>query len=178
MKQSKKIALSGIISALSLTVMLLTGLFPFAEYALPALSGIILTVLVIELSKKEAFISYIAVSILSFFIVPSKEAALIFIFFLGYYPIIKSLIEHINKPKIEIILKLILFNVAVLIAYFVMINLLSMTELLSDFDFGFKYGMLIFLITANFVFLLYDYALTGAIDMYYRIIRPKIQRLF
>ena len=71
-KLSFKITLGGIIAALSLIFMFFTGIMPIFAYTLPALSGAFLIVIVIELGKKWAFITYGAVALLSFFLTPDK----------------------------------------------------------------------------------------------------------
>ena len=42
----------------------------------------------------QALIVYVAVSILSIFMTPDREAAIMFICFFGHYPIIKGIIER------------------------------------------------------------------------------------
>ena len=97
MSKSKQIAAGGIASSLCLLLMFLTGVFPFATYALPAMAGTLLVVVVLELNRATAVMVYVSVSLLSLFIAPDKEAALVFIFFFGYYPILKGLIEQIRS---------------------------------------------------------------------------------
>ena len=89
MKQSSKTALGGVVSALSVTLMLMTAVIPFMTYALPLLAGALLILMVIEINKRWAFIVYVAVSLLAVLVVPDKEAAVFYIAFFGYYPIIK-----------------------------------------------------------------------------------------
>ena len=75
MKQSSKTALGGIVSALSVTLMLMTGVIPFMTYALPLAAGSLLILVVIEINKRWAFVVYAAVSLMSIFVVTDKEAA-------------------------------------------------------------------------------------------------------
>ena len=110
MSKSKQVAAGGIASSLCLLLMFLTGIFPFATYALPAMAGSLLVVVVLELNRATAVMVYISVSLLSLFIAPDKEAALIFIFFFGYYPILKGLIEQIRIRPLELAIKYALFN--------------------------------------------------------------------
>lgn len=173
-KISNKVALGGIISGLSLLFMFLTGIFPFAEYALPALSGIVLITLVIEINKKTAYIAFIAVGILSLIITPVKESAILFVFFFGYYPILKSSLEKVKNRVFEWCLKIGIFNVTVVCAYILMINILGMNEITSDFNGWFEYGAIALLLLGNVAFIIYDYALTQVIGMYYQKIRPKL----
>lgn len=55
MKNTYKIALGGMITALSVLLMFLTGLFPMATYALPAIAGVLLISAVIEIGSGYAF---------------------------------------------------------------------------------------------------------------------------
>ena len=47
MSKSKQIAAGGIASSLCLLTIFLTGVFPFATYALPAIAGTLLVVVVL-----------------------------------------------------------------------------------------------------------------------------------
>ena len=75
MKKSSKISLCGMMCALSVVFMFLTGVFPYATYALPALAGLTLIVLVVETSKKWAFIAYLAISLISLLVAPDRSIA-------------------------------------------------------------------------------------------------------
>lgn len=175
MNKSKKIALCGIVSALSLILLALTGLFPFAEYALPAMAGALLAIPVIEFDRKTAIIAFLAVGVLSLFIAPIKESAFLFCLLFGYYPIIKSLLEAMKSKLAEWGIKILLFNVAALLSYFLLIQVMGMNELLEDFSFGVKYSILILLGLGNIVFVLYDFALSQVIAFYIKTVRPKLK---
>ena len=82
MKTSYKVSLGGIIGALSLCLMLLTSIIPFGTFAVPALAGMILICVVIELGYRWAFVVYAIVSALSLLFVTDKEAALYYVVFL------------------------------------------------------------------------------------------------
>ena len=68
MKLSQKVALGGMVTALSIVLMFFTGIFPFAMFALPGIAGVLLVLIVMELGRKYALVVYIGVSILSIFI--------------------------------------------------------------------------------------------------------------
>jgi hypothetical protein len=93
MKTSFKVSLSGVIGALSLVLMLLTSVIPFGTFAFPAFAGMLLISIVIELGNSWAFLVYFTVSTLSLLLLTDKEAALYYVIFLGFYPIVKGLIE-------------------------------------------------------------------------------------
>ena len=177
MKRSTKIALGGMITGLCIMLMFMTGLFPFATYALPALAGLILVAMVVEFGSTQALIVYVAVSILSIFMTPDREAAIMFICFFGHYPIIKVIIERrIPNRILEWVVKLLTFNACIVLGYLFVINVMGISEVLESFgDFG-KYSVLVLLALGNVVFVIYDFALTRVISMYIHWFRPKFLR--
>lgn len=169
-----KIALCGIITAFATMVMFATGLIPIATYAIPALAGMLLITVVVEINFKWAYLVFAAVSLLSVFIVPDKEAVLLFIFLFGHYPIEKSFFEKIKKPLVELAVKQIFFNLVILACYFSIAFLFKMDYVIESFgDLG-RYTMLIFLILGNFAFIIYDIALSNIIILYVKKLRQII----
>ena len=173
MKKSKQVAAGGIAASLCLLLMFLTGLFPFATYALPAMAGTLLIVVVIELGRPTATMVYAAVSLLSLLIAPDKEAALMFVVFFGYYPILKGRIEQIRNQPLELIIKYVLFNAVMILTYSVLIRILGMVQVTEELmEYG-KWGIAALLCAANFMFFYFDKALTGLISAYLYRFRPK-----
>ena len=125
MKHSGKIALGGLLAALSLVCMLLT-IFPFADYALPALAGVLLIPIVLESGVKWGFMVYAVVGILNAILTPSLEAKVLFIAFFGYYPVLKALIERIRFRPLEWAAKLLLFNGTFVAAYWLMLHVFAL----------------------------------------------------
>ena len=171
-----KVALGGVVSALSVVLMFSTGLIPTLTYAIPAMAGMLLIVISIEISPKFATIVYVAVSMLSLLVVADKEAAVMYAAFFGYYPIIKGFIEKKLSGIVEWIVKYVIFNIAVISAYFVV----SKIFMISYEDLGSlgKYAMPVFLVICNIVFALYDIALTRLLSAYIYNWRKYIKRMF
>ena len=80
-KKSGQVALGGIATGMCIALMFATGMIPFSYYALPALAGLVLIAVREENGLSTALIVFAAVSLLSVFVVPIKEAALLFIAF-------------------------------------------------------------------------------------------------
>ncbi len=177
-KKTYSTALGGMVAALAVVLMFFTGVFPFATYALPALAGLLMVVIVIDFDIKWALSVYAAVSILSLLITPDREAAIMFIAFFGYYPILKSVYEKIKSRIIEWVLKILTFNVAVVGAYYAIVNFFGMPDIMSEIEEMGKYGLWIFLGLANITFLIYDIAITKIITLYLNWFKPKILRKF
>lgn len=173
---SFKVAFGGVISALSIVLMFSTGIFSTLTYAVPAVAGALLILIVIEISPKFAGAVYFAVAVLSLLVVADKEAAVMYAMFFGYYPIIKGFIEKHLKNVLSWIIKFAVFNVSVISAYFVVskVFMISFDDLES---FG-KWALPIFLILCNIVFALYDIALTRLISAYLFRWRKYVRRMF
>ena len=125
MSQSAKTAIGGMVTALSVVILMPTALDLFV-YALPAMAGMLTMFCVVELNRKWSIGVYTAVSLISLLLVPNKEAAIMYVAFFGYYPIVKSVLES-KLPKIpEYICKFLIFNLSVICAYAVLIKLLGM----------------------------------------------------
>lgn len=157
------------------TAFMLLSYFPYLTYAIPAVAGLFIMVIVIEIDYKWAFLSYLA-SALLVFLFAEPESKLMYICLFGYYPIVKGLIEKIRKPVTEWILKLICFFLAVILAYFVFAGLFGIN--LDDInDFG-KYAVLILLLFGTVAFVLYDIAISKMSFVYFNRLHGRIKRIF
>ncbi|MEE1061967.1 MAG: hypothetical protein UH080_09185 [Ruminococcus sp.] len=168
-----KITLSSTIAAVSLVLMLITGIFPFGTFALPCIAGMMITSIVIECGYKWAFAVYAIVSVLALIIAGDKEAVVYFIMLFGYYPILKGVFEgRIKNTIVQYLLKYAVFNVAVISAFLISIFILSVP--IEEFSIGDYFVPWLFLIAGNIFFIIYDKAITSVITLYIRRLRGKI----
>ena len=175
MKRTSKITLSAMMAALATATMLLS-FFPYLTYAIPAVAGLFIMVVVIEIDLKWAMLSYLASAVISLLILPEPESKLLYICFLGYYPVLKAIIEKLRKHPIEWVLKVISFNIALVIVYFAFSKAVNFSlEELGVFG---KYGAVALWIMGNAVFVLYDIAVSRMAMMYMSVLHPKIKRIF
>ena len=84
-----KIAFCGITAGLCTAVMLMGYLFPFATYVCPAMAALLLFPIAYEYGAKTSFTVYLAVSFLSFFLVPDYELVFMFVMVFGLFTVIK-----------------------------------------------------------------------------------------
>ena len=173
-KSASSVAFGGIVSALAVLLMFFTGVFPFATYALPALAGLLLVVIVIDHGMKWAWSVYAAISLLAILITPDREAATMFVLFFGYYPILKAVLEQIKIRAIEHIVKFAIFNVAMVVSYLLIIYVLGIPDILEEFGELGKYGVWIMLALGNVVFILYDITISRLVAIYTRWLKPKL----
>lgn len=166
--KSKKIALGGIVTLLSTISLYVSSVLPTNRLFFFALSTFFLAAIILENDVKFAALVYISSSLLGFIIIPNKVVVLPYIIFFGYYAIVKSLIERINILPIEILIKLLLFNLSTYITY----SIVS-TALLGEIII--KLPAWILFILLQLVFVIYDYFFSLGIYYYRNKIRPKIK---
>ena len=170
------VALCGIMSGLALVMMFFLSMIPSFEYISPAVSGILIWVIRERLGVKYGIVSYIAVGILCLFLTPNYEASLMYIFLLGYYPIVREFLMKLPTAVLRLFVKLAVYSVSAIVCYWLLINLFNMTQLLEDMgDFG-EYGPWILLAMGAVAFLLYDLFLGLFRPFYEQVMKPKIQK--
>jgi len=174
--KSRQIAFGGMIAAVSVVLMMLTGIIPFLTYTIPIITGLMLLIVVIEFGKRWALAVYAVVSILSILFIADKESAIIYAAFFGYYPILKPVIEKIKLRSVQWILKFVVFNAALILAYFVLIKLFGLD--MSSEHMSFKYASLLLIVLGNVLFLLYDVLFTRVVTIYLNIWSKTIRKFF
>lgn len=175
MKQSFKLAYSGIVCGLSLAIMFFSAVFPFAEYTIPALSGILLIAVVVDIGFKQAVLGYIVVSVISALIVPNKQAVILFITFFGFYPILKGKFEMLGNKLKEWIAKLITFNICVVFGYYLLVSVTGTENILKSFS-NITLILIGGLFILNITFIIYDIAVSRIISIYILKIRKMITK--
>ena len=93
------------------------------------ISMLILCIVLKRCGGRIAWAWYGAVAILGILLSPDKEAAAVFVF-LGYYPIVKP---KLDKLPLRWLWKLLLFNVAILLMYWLLMHIFGMAQLLQEF---------------------------------------------
>lgn len=110
--KAAKVALCGVVSALSVVLMLMTGIVPIATIALPALAGCLTIAIVAETNVRYGFAVYCVVSVLAILLTPDREAILFYILFFGYYPTLYGLLMRIKRKPLRVLAKFGVFNLA------------------------------------------------------------------
>ena len=162
-KKTRALTLSALFSALTMMSLFFATLWPSGEYGLAAFSSIFVAAAVIEGGLAAGIYVYACSAILSLLLLPVRAAPLLYALFFGYYPVVKSLIEHIKMLPLQWILKLCVFNAALTLIY------IFLRELIFDFE-DIKPGFLVICLAGSAVFALFDYGFSKVIRLYeYRI---------
>lgn len=172
-KKTLNLSLCGVTAALVMAVMFVSY-FPLLTISIPAIAGVIIIIPLIEVGKLYAFATYIVTAVLSI-LFAEKEAAFLFVFLFGYYPVLKAVIEKVGIIILEYILKLIVFNGAVSIVYLLIAGIFEI-DLEGFGDFG-KYSILIFYVLGNICFLIYDTCIARISEIYMFRLHPKIKKI-
>lgn len=145
-------AYGGFYTAITILLLYLSSILPTSKLTLLTLVSGIIPLSLMTTGMKNTLVVYSSSFIISFFI-GLREISLLYLLFFGIYGIVKYYIEKTSKLPIEIILKLISFNISLLIILFILqttvINISNITLPL--------YALII---SAQFIFLIYDYCLT------------------
>lgn len=175
-KLAFRISLGGIISAVCLLLMFCTSMLPMLDYTIPAFAGFLMVVMIVETSPKWSVTTYFVVSALCLLVTPNYEATMLFILFMGYYPILKFYLDRLDNKVLSWIIKYAVFNIAVVVFYLVFRFVFTSVDLLEGMDMFGKYALLLLWIIGNAFFLIYDVVLGQLIDLYVNWFRKKILR--
>ncbi len=176
MKTSIKAAVGGVSAALSVVLMFLGGILYIFTYAVPMVLGILMSALKKSFSVSCAICVFVAVSVLSFILVPEKEIVLMYMLFFGWYPLIRDELNKIRPGFLSLPVKLILFNICIFVI-----------ELIAYYVFGipffedgvFSVSMLVlFAVLMNITFILYDFMLSKFLILYERKLEKRILKIF
>lgn len=155
-RNTSALALCGLTAALAVSLGALGGMIPVATYVIPVLQCVILQLILTACGARFAWSWFGCVMLLNFLLCPDKEAAAMFLF-LGYYPILKP---RFDKLRCSVILKLLFFLASTGAMYGILIFVLGMEQIASEFhELGLALGVLC-LILGGITFVLLDRILT------------------
>ena len=156
MKKTRYTTISGMVSALSVVIMLLTNIMPSMMYVIPIVTGAIVFSVNEIIGKKWALGVFFVTSFISFILLTDKETALNYTLFFGYYPLLKPIFEKLPKV-LSWVVKIVAFNVAIMAIGLIVTFIFKLPFL--DEDLG-KFTIPLFAVMFNLVFVMYDVMFT------------------
>ena len=172
MKNSKFIAYTGVATALSVVMLFLGSIFWVLGYTMPLVASLVMIILLDSISQKSALLTFISTSIISFILLNDKECVLLYILFFGYYPLIRDKINDIKPKFLSYLLKFITFNAAMVL-----------TQVLCVYVFGIpfddmlgKWGIVVFVLCLNLVFVVFDKLYTLLLRLYRIKLKKKVEK--
>lgn len=169
-KSASRIALGGVLAALSLLLLWSATLLPSGRMGMVAVAGLVPAAGVISGGLATGFLCYGAAGLLGLLLLPDKGCALLYVVLFGLYPMVKSAIERLRRLPLELLLKLLFFNAVLTILWFGFSSLLFplLPELLQS--------ILPVYLVGNGAFLLYDYGFSKLAGFYAARIRSAARR--
>ena len=158
--KSGTIALSGVLAACSLATMMCACFLPVSRTGMVAISGLFPLAGALKAGWSAGYLCWGSAGILGLLLLPDKGIALVYLLFLGLYPVLKGQIESIRKILVEWILKLLYFNFILLLARVVFQSLIL--------NVGFQWTEQTFwwiILAANALFVCYDFLLSRVVAL-------------
>lgn len=175
--KSQKVALCGLLGALSVVLLLVGNILQIGTYAAPMLAAFLLVPVLEEYGPKYALLMYFTVSVLAVLLVPDKELALFYALVLGYYPVLKQKLDRMRPVPLRRLVKLAVFNAATVALYALLALVMGpviLEQLLADGT----VMLAMLLVLGNFSFALCDLALGNITRLYHLRLRNKIKKIF
>lgn len=175
--ESQKIALCGMLGALSVVLLLIGSALQIGTYAAPMLAAFLLIPVLEDYGPRYALTLYATVSILAVLLVPETELAFFYVLVMGYYPVLRVKLNALKNTVLRWVIKFAVFNAATVLVYLLLFALLGpavLDELLADGT-----AMLAVLLAAgNLSFWLCDRALAALTRYYHLVVEPKLKKKF
>lgn len=172
-RDSRRIAVSGMMAALATAILLMGGVIPAATFIGPALAGMMLIPVLIEGGRRMALGAWVAISALSLMLCADKEAALLFAF-LGWYPVTKWPLEAKLPGWRSLPVKLVIWNVCAGAMAALIFFVLRMDQIIAEYREMSRVMLVAFILMANVTLVLYDRLLNTLAALYLKKLRPKL----
>lgn len=161
-------ALGGVMAAGSLVLLWLACVAPSGRIGLTAAAGLFPLAAVLYGGRAAGWLCWAAASLLGLILLPDKGVALLFLAFLGPYPVVKGWLETLERREVEWGLKLCWFNLTLTFFWFVLQQLF-----LPQAPDWLKDSALLLYVLGSFVFVAYDIGLSRLITL----LRTRLRRV-
>ncbi len=171
MKNTKKLTLSSVLSALGVVLMAFGSVIDLFDLTICAVASLIVVFVYLEIGTAYAFGVYLATSLLSLILLPSKIVFFEYFFVFGIYPLLKALIERLPRWS-WLLVKILYINAVVWL-------LLLFSELFLGVPFiegdTLIIKVLVYLLL-NVTFIVYDYFITVMVRVYVDKFRKQFKK--
>lgn len=154
-----RLALGGIMSLMSLVCLYIVALVPVARLFFFVLASMIPAIVVLKTDQVTAFLSFTAVVLLGYVLLPRRICLIPYSIFFGYYAILKFYLEKLNR-YVEICMKIIVFNTTMYLGYRLTRFFIFLPLTLYNMSWP------VIIIASSAGFLIYDYLFSYFITIY------------
>ncbi|MBR1821357.1 MAG: hypothetical protein IJ769_07015 [Clostridia bacterium] len=172
-KNTRRVAVSGMMVALATAILLMGGVIPAATFVGPALAGLLVIPVFVEGGQRYALGAWAAISALSLMLCADKEAALLFAF-LGWYPALKWRLDARLPGWRGVPVKLFIWNLCAGAMAALIFFVLRMDQIMAEYREMGRAMLIAFILLANVTLLIYDRLLGAMAVVYLKKLRPKL----
>ena len=115
--RSGQIALGGVLAAGALVMLWLACVAPSGQLGLTAVGGLFPMAAAVAAGRAAGYLCWGAAGLLGLILLPDKGVALLYLIFLGLYPVVKGAVESLRRLPLEWALKLAFFNLALTLCW-------------------------------------------------------------
>ncbi len=162
-----RVALCGICAAGACALLWIAAVLPSGRLGFCAAAGLFPAAAVLQGGPAAGYLTWAVSALAGLLLVPDKGLALLYLAFLGVYPVVKWNIESLRRLPLEWLIKLVFFNGVLTLFWFALRSVLA--PLLPKF----LAGTLAVYVAGNLVFVLYDIGLTGLISFISSRLHPR-----
>ena len=126
-----RLALSALMAALGGAIMLCSNLIPILTYVSPMLASLALIPILVEFGKKYAWMTWCVTALLALLLCTDREAAFFYLF-VGYYPILKPMLDRIPSTLLRFLVKLFLFTAMFLLLFVLLTFVMGLEDMKSE----------------------------------------------
>ena len=160
----RKIAFGAILAALACVMLLIGGVLELLDMTSAAAASAVVLISCALLGMKSALSVYAVSAALTLILMPSATSTIYYVLLLGYYPILKILLEKkVRKRAFRVPLKLLIFNAGVAAIAALFVRLYGIEKVLNEFSvpgISMPVFLVAFFVLLNVFLLVYDRLLT------------------
>ena len=153
-RRSRRLALCGLMAALSTVLLSLGSFIPLATFACPMLAMLCLIPVVCGYGPKAGVMVYAVAANLALLLAADKELAFFYLF-LGWYPCLRERLDRLPRA-LGMVVKCALFSLAMAAMYLLLLYLFRLEALAEEFAEYTVWGIAGMLAVGNVTFLLLD----------------------
>lgn len=164
----RKTAYSSIIAAVITVIIMVGSVLDIVDLAAASLCALIIHIVYNETGWKSAFLIFAVSSCLSLILMPMRSCPILFVFFFGYYPILRAyLYKRIKIKALSYTIIILLYNSVMFILFTLFKSIFGITE-------EPVYMYVLLLITSNVFFISFELLMRRIMILY----TYKIKKMF
>lgn len=164
-RQSRRLALCGLMTALSVTLLAMGSFVPLATFACPMLAMLCLIPVICEYGAQTGLMVYAASAALTVLLAADKELALFYLF-LGWYPACRERLDRL-PGVLRALVKCGVFTMSMTVMYLLILYLFRLEAVAAEFAGYTMWGIAGMLVVGNVTFLLLDRMLNRLTALYW-----------